>query len=237
MNNSSVKLIKYGQELEFPIRISSRAKKIFIKFKSASTLEMVVPSKKMLKQAINWAHDNENKIRSKLSNIHVVTDPTPLPSHISLLGEKFIIKYLDSIKTDVIIQDASLIIMAKPGMHFDVLQLHIQKTAEIYIPIYVKKMADQYHFTYHSVRVKKVNSIWGSCNSKRNLTFSYHLILAPLEVLNYVIAHELCHLIEMNHSKKFWNHVKNICPNYLILRKWLKTDGHLLKAASEYHMK
>lgn len=73
-----------------------------------------------------------------------------------------------------------------------------------------------------SIRIKDVRSRWGSCSSKRNLNFNWRLVMAPLEVLDYVVVHELCHLKEMNHSKAFWNLVEGILPEYKRLRDWLK---------------
>ena len=52
--------------------------------------------------------------------------------------------------------------------------------------------------------IKDVKNRWGSCSNKRNLNFNWWLIMAPMEVLDYVVVHELCHLKEMNHSKDFW---------------------------------
>lgn len=70
--------------------------------------------------------------------------------------------------------------------------------------------------------IKDVKSRWGSCSSKRNLNFNWRLVMAPLEVLDYVVVHELCHLKEMNHSKDFWALVEEILPDYKKSRAWLK---------------
>lgn len=74
-----------------------------------------------------------------------------------------------------------------------------------------------------AVRIKDVRSRWGSCSSKRNLNFNWRLVMAPLEVLDYVVVHELCHLKEMNHSPAFWKLVEDILPDYRKQREWLKT--------------
>jgi len=69
---------------------------------------------------------------------------------------------------------------------------------------------------------------WGSCSRKKNLNFSWRLIMAPPEIIDYVILHELAHLKEQNHSKRFWNMVSSMCPDYRAYRKWLKENGHTL---------
>lgn len=77
------------------------------------------------------------------------------------------------------------------------------------------------------IRLKYNSSNWGSCSSKGNLNFSTRLLFAPFEVRDYVIIHELAHLKELNHSKKFWNWVELAMPNYLHQEKWLKVHGYL----------
>ena len=66
---------------------------------------------------------------------------------------------------------------------------------------------------------------WGSCSSEKNLNFNWKLILAPPEVLDYVVVHELCHLKEMNHSKAFWEEVGKVMPEYETHKLWLKENG------------
>jgi hypothetical protein len=75
------------------------------------------------------------------------------------------------------------------------------------------------------VVIKAQKSRWGSCNNKGELTFNWRLVFASEEVIDYVIVHELCHMIHMNHSKQFWDTVKAIVPDYKIRRDWLKAEG------------
>lgn len=76
-----------------------------------------------------------------------------------------------------------------------------------------------------SVNLKYNSSNWGSCSTKGNINLSTRLLFAPDEVIDYVIIHELTHLIEMNHSPKFWKIVKSIMPDYKEKEKWLKVNG------------
>ena len=79
--------------------------------------------------------------------------------------------------------------------------------------------------TIGAVRIKNVKSRWGSCSSKRILNFNWRLVMAPPEILDYVVVHELCHLQQMNHSAAFWSLVEGILPDYKQRRDWLKTCG------------
>jgi predicted metal-dependent hydrolase len=91
----------------------------------------------------------------------------------------------------------------------------------------VKEINDQYFGqSYRSVRLKYNSSNWGSCSGDRNLNFSVRLFFAPPDVRDYVIVHELAHLLEMNHSPKFWNIVEKIMPDYESKEKMLKVNSH-----------
>lgn len=85
--------------------------------------------------------------------------------------------------------------------------------------------ADALGARYGRITLRDTRSRWGSCTSTGNLMFSWRLIMAPHEVLDYVAAHEAAHLREMNHGPRFWALVGQICPNYLNLRGWLKDNG------------
>ena len=75
------------------------------------------------------------------------------------------------------------------------------------------------------VTFRDTRSRWGSCTTDGNLMLSWRLILAPPEVFDYVIAHEVAHLVEMNHSSAFWSVVEELCPTYKTHKSWLRRDG------------
>jgi predicted metal-dependent hydrolase len=75
------------------------------------------------------------------------------------------------------------------------------------------------------ITVRDTRSRWGSCTAQGALNFSWRLILAPPVVLDYLVAHEMAHLREMNHSARFWSLVGSICPNVDEAERWLKRNG------------
>jgi predicted metal-dependent hydrolase len=75
------------------------------------------------------------------------------------------------------------------------------------------------------IRISSAKTRWGSCSPKKTLSFTWRLVMAPLEIIDYVVVHELCHLEEMNHSKAFWARVEAILPDYKVRRQWLKNNG------------
>jgi predicted metal-dependent hydrolase len=75
------------------------------------------------------------------------------------------------------------------------------------------------------ITLRDTRSRWGSCTARGDLMFSWRLVMAPSEVLDYVAAHEVAHLVEMNHSPAYWAVVERICPDYRAPRAWLKAHG------------
>lgn len=90
--------------------------------------------------------------------------------------------------------------------------------------------ADVLGVSYNHITIRAQRTRWGSCSSKGNLNFNCLLALVPLEVLDYIVVHELCHLKHMNHSEHFWAEVARILPDYGQSKRWLRENGRLLIA-------
>jgi predicted metal-dependent hydrolase len=81
---------------------------------------------------------------------------------------------------------------------------------------------------YRTVNITAAKKRWGSCSANGNLNFSWRLIMAPLLIVDYVVVHELVHLEEKNHSKRFWNRIRTMFPDYKDRVKWLKENVRLM---------
>ena len=103
-----------------------------------------------------------------------------------------------------------------------------RKAAREYFPKRVSHYARMLGVTYGKISIRDQKTRWGSCSSEGNLSFNWRLILAPPDVLDYVVIHELCHRKEMNHSKEFWALVESLMPEYKERRKWLRENGNNL---------
>jgi predicted metal-dependent hydrolase len=79
-----------------------------------------------------------------------------------------------------------------------------------------------------SVKISNARKRWGSCSARGEIRLNWRLVMAPIEIIDYVVVHELIHIRERNHSKKFWNNVNKILPEYKKQRIWLRENGHLL---------
>jgi len=104
----------------------------------------------------------------------------------------------------------------------EIVVTHLKKAYKPIVEAKLLQFNSYYNLKYNRVTIRHQKSRWGSCSSKGNLNFNCKLICLSNELQEYVIAHELCHLEEMNHSKKFWQLVEKTIPNYKELRKELK---------------
>lgn len=82
---------------------------------------------------------------------------------------------------------------------------------------------------YQSVKLSSAAKRWGSCSIKGNLNFSWRLVFYPLAVLDYVVVHELSHIGNMNHSRRFWQRVASVLPDYQMRQRWLKQQAYILQ--------
>jgi predicted metal-dependent hydrolase len=92
----------------------------------------------------------------------------------------------------------------------------------------VEFFAQQNGFRYSRIGITSARTRWGSCSASGALNFSWRLIQAPLEAVDYVVVHELVHTAIHNHSRKFWSRVEQVMPAYRDCRKWLRSNGQRL---------
>ena len=79
-----------------------------------------------------------------------------------------------------------------------------------------------------SINLKDYKAMWGSCSPKGVVSYNWRIILAPHKIVDYIVVHELCHLIEPNHSSKYWKQVMSVIPDYENSKEWLKNNGSSL---------
>lgn len=92
----------------------------------------------------------------------------------------------------------------------------------------VRVFSDQYGFVPKQVKISSARTRWGSCSPDGTLNFTWRLVMAPLDVIDYVVVHELAHLRVKDHSRRFWREVEKIMPEYKDRRKWLRVHGETL---------
>lgn len=101
----------------------------------------------------------------------------------------------------------------------------LAEEAKAYLPQRVRYYAGKMSVLYGRITIRNQRTRWGSCSGKGNLNFNCLLMLMPEAVIDYVVVHELCHRIEMNHSKRFWDQVARVLPDYRSQKDWLRQNG------------
>jgi predicted metal-dependent hydrolase len=149
------------------------------------------------------------------------------------LGRKIPLKLVDH--QDVPLKmDANFLL--KRSQHKQAAQLFTrwyQKQARQVFTNRVEFFAQKNGFSYARIRLSSARTRWGSCSSKGTLSFTWRLVMAPPEVIDYVVLHELVHLQIKDHSAAFWARVQEYMPDYKKKRAWLKTNGYLLEIGNK----
>lgn len=96
------------------------------------------------------------------------------------------------------------------------------KEAKEELPIRVCELANKHHFSFNKLSFRNNKSRWGSCSSDKNISLNVHLMRLPDKLIDYIILHELCHTIEMNHSAAFWKLLEKVCPESEQYKKEIK---------------
>jgi predicted metal-dependent hydrolase len=144
---------------------------------------------------------------------------------IPLLGKRVRIKNDPDLKRKWIIKDDVLYVSGARDEFPQRVTEALKKIASQTLTSLATRDAARIGRKLNRVSVRDTRSRWGSCSSTARLSFSYRLIFAPKEVMEYVVAHEVAHLRHMNHSPAFWNAVEFLCPQYDAAKDWLKLHG------------
>lgn len=145
------------------------------------------------------------------------------------LGQSYRIEIVDK-ETQRIRLDQRFLIPASPALHRkDAMREWYIARAKERIPPRVVKQAGELGVSFGRARIVDNRYRWGSCTARDNINLNWRLIKAPMFVIDYVIAHELAHLLEPNHTPRFWNIVKTQIPTMDKARAWLKEHGQILE--------
>jgi len=182
--------------------------------------------KHLVKQKERWIREKQKQVKDKS------TQSTP---KVYMDGEEFLYlgkSYKLKIVTDlnpalVLSRKFYLSLRALPKAE-SVFTEWYREQARAVISERVKLYAARHGFKYRKIRITSARTRWGSCSSMGNLNFTWRLVMAPPEVIDYVVVHELVHLRVSNHSKEFWNQVEHIMPDYKQRLRWLKENGQKL---------
>ena len=224
-------------KFEVQIRRTNRRKTATVKIEQG-VVQVVVP-KTLSQQAIDDLIANKsNWIRQKLilQQSVPVSKPKQFVSGESFtyLGRNYRLKVLPGQVEPVKLKHGYLHVTVPPDQKSDH-RLIRQRLRDWYLHRAIDKLeqksikySEQMGVQPTQIKVKEYKSRWGSCNSRGEISYNWKIIMTPHRIVDYVVIHELCHLIHHNHSPEYWHQVRSIVPDYQEKRDWLKTNAGLL---------
>ncbi len=214
-------LIVNEEIINYKLRYSSKAKYLRIQIVHGQELEVILPrgcqlseaeqfiikKAKWIKKHLNGKKDGDEKFLFLGEEVTVIQEHDFFIKKHRLTYEKKILK-----------------VESPAGSNISKKRIYdhwLRQQAKLYLKKRAAELAFALQFSINKISIKGQKTRWGSCSSKKNLSFNFKLMQFRREIIDYVIIHELCHLKEMNHSKEFWALVERFCPGYKSLRKEL----------------
>ncbi|MFW0777989.1 MAG: M48 family metallopeptidase [Rickettsiales bacterium] len=216
-----------GGDLPIKIRKVSTSRSMVIRYQPLThSLALTLPRYVSIKQGLSFIEEKRNWIMAQLP--HDATQNALVEgASIPVLGKNYVITHMGG-RGVVRIEEDKLIVPGDAAFITRRVRDWLKKRAREEISRLAYEKAQQLGKKATKISLRDTTSHWGSCTQAGGLSFSWRLVFAPYEVLEYVVCHEVAHLSEMNHSKAFWAHVAELCPSYEAQKRWLKRYGHRL---------
>jgi predicted metal-dependent hydrolase len=211
--------------------IRSKRKTIAIIIQKDGTVQIRAPKyaakiqiQQFFQSKLGWLQSHQNKILYQQAPVYKYKKG----EQFLFLGTKYPLE-LSSRKKESLVLNGNFQLNYRQGQNPEKVftDWYRKKAREIFTER-AEKFSKLHSYNYSKIRISSARTRWGSCSSKGTLSFTWRLVMAPMEIIDYVIIHELVHLKIKNHSSTFWNKVQELEPDYKRKRKWLRDNGHLL---------
>ncbi|BBB92734.1 MAG TPA: SprT family zinc-dependent metalloprotease [Methylomusa anaerophila] len=229
------------QMLKYSISYSKRRKTIKIRLVPPNLIEITAPNRMakpeiehLLTSKAKWINEQFSKLRT-LANEPVnqcVTEGAP----ILYQGVPYILVWKSGQSNQEVKLCQDQIIICLPDCEQDKMNTVANQMLKIWLIDHAEKMfhektvfwANEIGVCPRRITIRDQKTRWGSCSSLGNINYNWRIIMAPPQVSDYLVVHELCHFIEPNHSTKFWDLVAKYMPDYKRHRDWLTKNGRIL---------
>lgn len=232
---SSNDVLQVADQL-LPIHLvrNARAKRYVLRLNNRGEVRVTIPrggsQKEALKHAqenIPWLENQWKKYKEPLARNRAWKNGTGF----LFRGEKVTLSIIEKDSLRIIqFAEEEIAIDAvddiKPAV-----ERHLWSLAKMALPERATELAAQHEFDVSKFTVRNQRTRWGSCSPSGTISLNWRLIQMPPDVCDYIILHELAHTKQLNHSKRFWNEVKRVCPNYREAERWVKRHGEKLLPA------
>ena len=210
--------------------IYSRRKSLSMKFDKTGILIVNAPTfvsegevRTFLREHTRWIRLNYVKALDMAENLreHEFKDG----GKVLYLGKEYLIRVSGRGR---VVKTAEEFVFPE-GADAAVFERWLKARAKEYLPVRLRYRAYEMGISYRDLKISGAKSRWGSCSETGMITLSWRLMMSPEESIEYVIIHELCHRLHMDHSKDFWAEVEKFMPDYKKHKKWLDDHGYLME--------
>jgi len=217
-----------GRTVPVRLRRNGRARRIVLRIdKDGDGVVVTLPSRVPADEGIAWAHKQKTWIAERLAKL-----PARIPfadgAVIPFAGDDHIIRHAPGSRRGVWREDGTIFVSGRPEHLSRRVGDWLRRQARDRLVAQAGVLAGQLGMAHGRITVRDTRSRWGSCSSTGNLNFCWRLILAPADVLDYVVAHEVAHLKEPHHGPAFWQTVAILDRHADKARRWLREHGEQL---------
>lgn len=217
-----------GEAVPVTVRRNARAKRLILRVsKATGDVTLTLPPRASKRMAERFISEHTHWLEKELGNVTKIV-PLGAGDQVPFLGDVLTLEYTGAAPRTVWLDEESLIVGGPVDMAAIRLENWFKKQAKLVLSERASHYADKLGVSYKRISIGDMKSRWGSCSESGTLRFNWRLVMAPFEVLDYVAAHEVAHLREMNHSERFWAHVAHCVPDHKVWRRWLKKEGNNL---------
>lgn len=171
-----------------------------------------------------WIEKHKTKTQQRLEE----TPPhTFIPGDkFYFLGEEYELCFDEKASKSIVLEGAFVTRPAEAEEIKKCLRKWYRDEACFYLIERLAMYAEKYNLPYNELKITSAARRWGSCTSSGNINFPWRIMMCPEKSIHYVVAHEMAHLLQLNHSPRFWREVEKMCPTYWDERKWLHANEH-----------
>jgi predicted metal-dependent hydrolase len=228
--------------LDYTVRESHKAKHVSLKMSIKGDLEVIVPKgfdRKRIPEILQRKQQWINRVVQRMATQQAIagTDVSEERPHriaLTAIAEIWQVEYTASQKPGVKLLERpghTLVIqgdVSDPAICKAVLQQWIAHKARLHLPPWLHRVSKETQLSFKQVSIRQQKTIWGSCSVRKTISLNSKLLFLPSDLVRYVLTHELCHTIHLNHSADFWDLVGNHEPTYESLDANLRDARYLV---------